>query len=46
MPVPIQILEKEIIWLIDLKTLQTIDIEKISTIGIETNQIIETLDIK
>ena len=46
MPVPIQILEKEIIRLIDLKTLQTIDLEKISTIGIETNQIIETLDIK
>ena len=46
MPVPIQILEIEIIQIIDLETVLTIDIEIIPTIGIETIQIIETLDIK
>ena len=46
MPVPIQILEIEIIQIIGLETLHTIDIENIPTKGIETIQIIETLDIK
>ena len=46
MPVPIQVLEIEIVQLIDLETLHTIDIEIFSTIGIETIQIIEILDIK
>ena len=43
MPVPIQILEVEIIH---LETLHSIDIEIIPTKGIETILIIETLDIK
>ena len=46
MPVPILILEIEIIQTINLETLHTIDIEIIPTIGIETIHIIETLDIK
>ena len=41
-----QILEREIIQIIDLETLHTFDIEIIPTRGIETNQTIETLDIK
>ena len=46
MPVPVQILEIEIIQIIDLETFHAIDIEIIPTIGIETIQTIETLDIK
>ena len=46
MPVPIQLLEIEIIQMIDLETLHTIVIEIISTIGIETIQVIEIIDIK
>ena len=45
-PVPIPILEIEIIQIIDLDTLHTIDIENIPTIGIETIQTIKTLDLK
>ena len=44
-PVPIQILRKEIIQKIDLETLHTIDIEIIPTIRRETFQTIEILDI-
>ena len=45
-PVPIQILEIEIIQMIDLETLHTIDTEIIPTIGIETIQTNNTLDNK
>ena len=46
MPVPIQILEMEIIQIIDLENLHRIDIESIPTRGIETLQMIKTLNIK
>ena len=46
MPVPIQILEIEIIQTVDLETLHTIETEIIPMIGIETVQMIEILDIK
>ena len=46
MPARIQILEIKFIQKIDPETLHTIDIEIIPTIGIDTNQTIETLDIK
>ena len=44
MPVPIQILEIEIIQIIDLETVHTIDIEINPTIGIKIIQTTETLD--
>ena len=46
MPIPIQTLEIEVIQIIDLEILHTKEIENILTIGIETIQKIETLDVK
>ena len=43
---PNQVLEIEIIQIIDPETLHTTDIEIVLTIGKETSQTIETLDIK
>ena len=46
MPVPIQILEIEIIQTVDLETFYTIETEIILMIGTETVQMIKILDIK
>ena len=45
MSVPIQILEKKIIQIIDPETLHTIEIEICPTIGITTIQMIEIIDV-